>query len=165
MFYECAPFNYHECYKRSAVSDHVFHRRRDLLGHWRIYYSLEIGRAHVWTPVTAIDLVCRLLLEKKKTQKITTPWDLYSKKKKKGKVRSVGKKGYFIGKTRETISEGALSSWSCFMNALRSITMSATSGRRCQTMFSTAAVTYWDTGGFTTHLRSEEHTSELQSQR
>ena len=30
--------------------------------------------------------------------------------KKKGKVRSVGKKGYFIGKTRETISEGALSS-------------------------------------------------------
>ena len=26
----------------------------------------EIGRAHVWTPVTLIYLVCRLLLEKKK---------------------------------------------------------------------------------------------------
>ena len=26
----------------------------------------EIGRAHVWTPVTRPDLVCRLLLEKKK---------------------------------------------------------------------------------------------------
>ena len=25
----------------------------------------EIGRAHVWTPVTRPDLVCRLLLEKK----------------------------------------------------------------------------------------------------
>ena len=29
----------------------------------------QIGRAHVWTPVTLIYLVCRLLLEKKKTQK------------------------------------------------------------------------------------------------
>ena len=28
--------------------------------------SQEIGRAHVWTPVTLIYLVCRLLLEKKK---------------------------------------------------------------------------------------------------
>src|SRR3546814_4829149 len=27
---------------------------------------LEIGRAHVWTPVTNAHLVCRLLLEKKK---------------------------------------------------------------------------------------------------
>src|SRR3546814_6379886 len=27
----------------------------------------EIGRAHVWTPVTNAHLVCRLLLEKKKT--------------------------------------------------------------------------------------------------
>ena len=26
----------------------------------------KIGRAHVWTPVTSLDLVCRLLLEKKK---------------------------------------------------------------------------------------------------
>ena len=26
----------------------------------------EIGRAHVWTPVTFLYLVCRLLLEKKK---------------------------------------------------------------------------------------------------
>src|SRR3546814_7020212 len=28
--------------------------------------TLEIGRAHVWTPVTNAHLVCRLLLEKKK---------------------------------------------------------------------------------------------------
>ena len=32
----------------------------------------EIGRAHVWTPVTSAHLVCRLLLEKKKTKKKTT---------------------------------------------------------------------------------------------
>ena len=31
--------------------------------------SGEIGRAHVWTPVTLIYLVCRLLLEKKKKKK------------------------------------------------------------------------------------------------
>ena len=30
------------------------------------YAEFEIGRAHVWTPVTLIYLVCRLLLEKKK---------------------------------------------------------------------------------------------------
>ena len=29
----------------------------------------EIGRAHVWTPVTVNNLVCRLLLEKKKQNK------------------------------------------------------------------------------------------------
>src|SRR3546814_2644014 len=28
--------------------------------------ELQIGRAHVWTPVTNAHLVCRLLLEKKK---------------------------------------------------------------------------------------------------
>src|SRR3546814_9424840 len=30
------------------------------------HLGLEIGRAHVWTPVTNAHLVCRLLLEKKK---------------------------------------------------------------------------------------------------
>ena len=30
----------------------------------------QIGRAHVWTPVTLLDLVCRLLLEKKIQTKI-----------------------------------------------------------------------------------------------
>src|SRR3546814_2400889 len=30
--------------------------------------NLQIGRAHVWTPVTNAHLVCRLLLEKKNTQ-------------------------------------------------------------------------------------------------
>src|SRR3546814_6159283 len=29
---------------------------------------LKIGRAHVWTPVTNAQLVCRLLLEKKKNK-------------------------------------------------------------------------------------------------
>ena len=32
-------------------------------------FSIKIGRAHVWTPVTWNDLVCRLLLEKKKKHK------------------------------------------------------------------------------------------------
>src|SRR3546814_5342649 len=31
------------------------------------FTSSEIGRAHVWTPVTNAPLVCRLLLEKNKT--------------------------------------------------------------------------------------------------
>ena len=31
-----------------------------------VFSATEIGRAHVWTPVTRPDLVCRLLLEKKK---------------------------------------------------------------------------------------------------
>mgnify|MGYP007087664089 CR=1 FL=1 len=33
-------------------------------------WTPQIGRAHVWTPVTCQNLVCRLLLEKKKTKKI-----------------------------------------------------------------------------------------------
>src|SRR3546814_1325220 len=37
--------------------------------------STEIGRAHVWTPVTNAHLVCRLLLEKKKqTNRILRPY-------------------------------------------------------------------------------------------
>src|SRR3546814_3386283 len=32
---------------------------------------VEIGRAHVWTPVTNAHLVCRLLLEKKKSTQQT----------------------------------------------------------------------------------------------
>ena len=40
----------------------------------------QIGRAHVWTPVTVPYLVCRLLLEKKKKTKKTT------KKKKKKRI-------------------------------------------------------------------------------
>src|SRR3546814_4770256 len=35
-------------------------------------FYLQIGRAHVWTPVTNAHLVCRLLLEKKKKQ-LNTP--------------------------------------------------------------------------------------------
>ena len=41
--------------------------RRDRIRRgWGWACSGEIGRAHVWTPVTLIYLVCRLLLEKKK---------------------------------------------------------------------------------------------------
>ena len=35
--------------------------------------NCKIGRAHVWTPVTSAHLVCRLLLEKKKTKHQTLP--------------------------------------------------------------------------------------------
>ena len=45
----------------------------------------EIGRAHVWTPVTVNNLVCRLLLEKKKKKK-------REKKKKKKKIIKKKKK-------------------------------------------------------------------------
>src|SRR3546814_2451703 len=34
--------------------------------------AVQIGRAHVWTPVTNAHLVCRLLLEKKKKQPTIT---------------------------------------------------------------------------------------------
>ena len=37
-----------------------------------IHCSSQIGRAHVWTPVTSAHLVCRLLLEKKKKKKYNT---------------------------------------------------------------------------------------------
>ena len=39
----------------------------------------EIGRAHVWTPVTFLYLVCRLLLEKKKKTTINKNYVLYKK--------------------------------------------------------------------------------------
>ena len=44
--------------------------------------QIEIGRAHVWTPVTRPDLVCRLLLEKKKTKTKKTTKTTTKKKKK-----------------------------------------------------------------------------------
>src|SRR3546814_8884365 len=37
----------------------------------RVSARAQIGRAHVWTPVTNAHLVCRLLLEKKKKKKRT----------------------------------------------------------------------------------------------
>src|SRR3546814_6532598 len=38
-------------------------------GRGHVLSGQEIGRAHVWTPVTNAHLVCRLLLEKKKRTK------------------------------------------------------------------------------------------------
>ena len=46
-------------------------------------FDSEIGRAHVWTPVTVNNLVCRLLLEKKKKKRKKKK----EKKKKKKKER------------------------------------------------------------------------------
>src|SRR3546814_8371593 len=39
---------------------------QSLPGRMRMQTGAEIGREHVWTPVTNAHLVCRLLLEKKK---------------------------------------------------------------------------------------------------
>ena len=44
----------------------IIERIEMLLNNWWSFYKIEIGRAHVWTPVTCQNLVCRLLLEKKK---------------------------------------------------------------------------------------------------
>src|SRR3546814_8620853 len=47
----------------------------------------EIGRAHVWTPVTNAQLVCRLLLEKKIRTALLEMrnrwWSIHTKKKRK----------------------------------------------------------------------------------
>ena len=48
------------------VAADVGHR---VYGQYKEQDAFEIGRAHVWTPVTRPDLVCRLLLEKKKKEK------------------------------------------------------------------------------------------------
>src|SRR3546814_1159305 len=63
-------------YRRHRRLQRVPHDRRDALriapapedlAECRMEPALEqIGRAHVWTPVTNAHLVCRLLLEKKK---------------------------------------------------------------------------------------------------
>src|SRR3546814_4153015 len=42
----------------------------------------QIGRAHVWTPVTNAHLVCRLLLEKKKKNK-RNKHNIYNKRRNK----------------------------------------------------------------------------------
>ena len=49
-------------YEEDSISD-LYELKQSLLHQLS---SSEIGRAHVWTPVTWNDLVCRLLLEKKK---------------------------------------------------------------------------------------------------
>ena len=64
---------------------------RQIIANYPIEYLsgstfIEIGRAHVWTPVTRPDLVCRLLLEKKKKTKqdrgiVDTPTILINKNK------------------------------------------------------------------------------------
>ena len=47
----------------------VVYRNASISSHVKI---IQIGRAHVWTPVTSAHLVCRLLLEKKKKKRNTT---------------------------------------------------------------------------------------------
>ena len=46
--------------------DHGNHWNKSVWKKRGVSVELQIGRAHVWTPVTLIYLVCRLLLEKKK---------------------------------------------------------------------------------------------------
>src|SRR3546814_4195564 len=51
-----------------ATGDYVIFMDGDCLvtTDFILTHSRQIGRAHVWTPVTNAHLVCRLLLEKKK---------------------------------------------------------------------------------------------------
>ena len=46
--------------------DHVWLPQPERMKSSKNNVCTEIGRAHVWTPVTSAHLVCRLLLEKKK---------------------------------------------------------------------------------------------------
>ena len=62
----------------------------------------EIGRAHVWTPVTRPDLVCRLLLEKKKKQTTTTTNDKQQQQQEQQQHYEVEKqRTHVLPKTRE----------------------------------------------------------------
>src|SRR3546814_9813883 len=69
---------YRQAYE-AAETTHLRRQQRDY-GSGNTVVSLtgaalrnhEIGRAHVWTPVTNAQLVCRLLLEKKKNERTTT---------------------------------------------------------------------------------------------
>src|SRR3546814_8391832 len=47
--------------KRELLQGHLSTFRQAALP---VYAAVEIGRAHVWTPVTNAHLVCRLLIEK-----------------------------------------------------------------------------------------------------
>ena len=57
----------HEGRNNQLVRHHVWQSDGRHDDHSGGDHRFEIGRAHVWTPVTRPDLVCRLLLEKKKT--------------------------------------------------------------------------------------------------
>src|SRR3546814_1738825 len=48
---------------------HTLHQSARFAGERGAHDTHEIGRAHVWTPVTNAHLVCRLLLEKKKQER------------------------------------------------------------------------------------------------
>src|SRR3546814_9667881 len=56
--------------QHEEADDAVVHQKHDRIdgrkGSEDDRIADEIGRAHVWTPVTNAQLVCRLLLEKKK---------------------------------------------------------------------------------------------------
>src|SRR3546814_1751916 len=55
--------------ERQARGVSLSYKGQQFLRHAHRILAEEIGRAHVCTPVTNAHLVCRLLLEKKKTQK------------------------------------------------------------------------------------------------
>ena len=63
------------------IIENMFNSEGDEYRRYDVEISNKIGRVHVWTPVTLIYLVCRLLLEKKKKKN-----KIKNKKKKKNKI-------------------------------------------------------------------------------
>src|SRR3546814_9552008 len=70
--FRSAPMHHQICRARDAdfVARHRDDGRRRCRQAEHVDRDAEIGRAHVLTPVTNAHLVCRLLLEKKKTNKV-----------------------------------------------------------------------------------------------
>src|SRR3546814_3076582 len=62
LLLECREFA--QLHEREPLDEAMPHAGGGLVAHAR--FGKEIGRAHVRTPVTNAQLVCRLLLEKKK---------------------------------------------------------------------------------------------------
>src|SRR3546814_8045496 len=58
---------FRSAFVRGALADHVDEAARQAV------QTFEIGRTHVWTPVTTAHLVCRLLLEQKPAPHTSTP--------------------------------------------------------------------------------------------
>ena len=52
--------------RRAAAEEELKKMEAELRDTLAAAKARQIGRAHVWTPVTVNNLVCRLLLEKKK---------------------------------------------------------------------------------------------------
>ena len=78
IYYYCTYCNrYYTYYSASkscvAISCFIINFAFALVHLFISHPKAEIGRAHVWTPVTSAHLVCRLLLEKKKNKEVKEP--------------------------------------------------------------------------------------------